>query len=305
MRKLSVLTFVAVALFGATSMSALPSRTWVSGLGDDSQPCSRTLPCKTFAGAIVKTAPGGEIDALDAGAYGLVVITQAITIDGGGGQVTSVLDPDQKLPNGITVQAGPKDVVTLRNLRINGVGVATNGIRFTSGLALHIEHCSIFSWTSSGIDIEPANGGKVFIDETTSTDNGFAGLTVQSSNLTQVDVYKSRFEFNGIHGIYAGSNSQISVTDSDASGNAGEGFIAAPNGGNAELNLINSSASNNGTGVLAGGTSFTATVRATRVSLDNNGTGFSTQSNGTIASFGNNSNAGPGKPTAGAGIQPQ
>ena len=108
MRKLSFLTFVVMACFGATSMSALPARTWVSGLGDDANPCSRSAPCKTFAGAIARTAPGGEIDALDAGPYGLVVINQAITIDGGGGLVASIVDSDQKLPNGITVQAGPK-----------------------------------------------------------------------------------------------------------------------------------------------------------------------------------------------------
>jgi hypothetical protein len=301
MRKLSFLTFVAMAFFGATFMSA-QNRTWVSGLGDDANPCSRTAPCKTFAGAIFKTAAGGEIDALDAGAYGTFAINKAITIDGGGGQVASSLDGDLKNPNGITVQAGPKDVVIIRNLRVNGVGIATNGIRFVSGQTLHIEHCSVFGWTNAGIDIEPTNGGKVFIDDTTSTDNGFAGLFVQSASVTQVDIYRSRFQFNGIHGVWASSNSQVSATHSDASGNAGDGFIAAPNAGTAELNLTSSSANNNGTGVLAGGTGFPGTVRVTGVVLNNNGTGFLTQSNGTIASFGNNYNSGSGKPTAGAGI---
>jgi hypothetical protein len=301
MRKFSSFTLVAMVFFGATFMSA-QSRTWVAGLGDDSGPCSRTAPCRTFAGAIAKTSPGGEIDALDPGGFGVVVINKAITIDGGGGQVSSVLDSDQKQPNGITVQAGPKDVVTLRNLRINGVGVATNGIRFVSGQTLHIEHCSVFGWMNAGIDIEPTNVSKVFIDDTTSTDNGFAGLFVQSASVTQVDIYRSRFQFNGIHGVWASSNSQVSATHSDASGNAGDGFIAAPNAGTAELNLTSSSANNNGTGVLAGGTGFPGTVRVTGVVLNNNGTGFLTQSNGTIASFGNNYNSGAGKPTAGAGI---
>src|SRR5438477_3797204 len=46
---------------------AQATRTWVSGVGDDVNPCSRTAPCKTFAGAISKTAGGGEIDVLDPG----------------------------------------------------------------------------------------------------------------------------------------------------------------------------------------------------------------------------------------------
>src|ERR1700736_2139486 len=97
---------------------AQASRTWVSGVGDDANPCSRTAPCKTFAGAISKTAAGGEIDALDPAGYGAVTIAKAITIDGGGGQVASILASGGI--NGVNVQAGASDVVTLRNLRING-----------------------------------------------------------------------------------------------------------------------------------------------------------------------------------------
>src|SRR6202042_1798865 len=103
---------------------AQATRTWISGVGDDANPCSRTAPCKTFAGAISKTAAGGEIDALDPGGFGALTITKAITLDGGGGQVASVLVAGT---NGINVVAGTNDVVTLRNLRINGIGVGLNG----------------------------------------------------------------------------------------------------------------------------------------------------------------------------------
>src|SRR6201992_3254676 len=95
MRKIAL----AFAILGTTLVSTLwtapaqaqASRTWVSGVGDDANPCSRTAPCKTFAGAISKTLAGGEIDALDPGGFGAVTITKAITIDGGEGQVASVL----------------------------------------------------------------------------------------------------------------------------------------------------------------------------------------------------------------------
>src|SRR4051812_35559098 len=124
----------------ATSAQAQATRTWVSGVGDDANPCSRTAPCKTLAGAISKTAANGEIDALDPAGYGAVTITKGITIDGGGGQVASVLVSGT---NGIVVQAGPSDVVILRNLRINGIGTGINGIRWLSGKALTVENCDI------------------------------------------------------------------------------------------------------------------------------------------------------------------
>src|ERR1700739_1541724 len=122
MRKLMMLLNLAATLLviflWSSSAYAQASRTWVSGVGDDANPCSRTAPCKTFAGAISKTAAGGEIDATDPGGFGAVTITKAITLDGGGGQVASVLVAGT---NGIVVAAGTNDVGNIRNLRINGL----------------------------------------------------------------------------------------------------------------------------------------------------------------------------------------
>src|SRR5262244_2944235 len=116
-----VLNILAVAGLGLTISSVAQAqalRTWVSGVGDDANPCSRTAPCKTFAGAISKTAAGGEIDALDPAGYGAVTIIKAVTIDGGGGQVASVLVAGT---NGIVVQAGSSDVVIIKNIRFQGL----------------------------------------------------------------------------------------------------------------------------------------------------------------------------------------
>src|SRR2546429_5015564 len=140
---------IAIFTFAFASMAqAQATRTWVSGVGDDVNPCSRTAPCKTFAGAISKTANGGEIDALDPAGYGAVTITKAITIDGGGGQVASVLVSGT---NGIVVSAGPSDVIILRNLRLNGIGTGINGIRFLAGAALIVDKCEIFGFTTNGV----------------------------------------------------------------------------------------------------------------------------------------------------------
>src|SRR5207253_9475097 len=134
----------------ASFAQAHATRTWVSGVGDDANPCSRTAPCKTFAGAISKTAPSGEIDALDPGGFGAVTITKSITIDGGGGQVASVLVSGT---NGIIVSAAATDVVTLRNLRINGIGSGLNGIQYLAGKAVIVQNCDIFGFTQNAINV--------------------------------------------------------------------------------------------------------------------------------------------------------
>src|SRR5215217_9314545 len=128
---------IAGATFGLASPAySQATRTWVSGVGDDANPCSRTAPCKTFAGAISKTAAGGEINVIDPGGFGAVTITKSITIDGGG-TLASVLSVGT---NGIVVN-GAGVIVTLRNLSINGAGPGINGIRFVQGSALHVENC--------------------------------------------------------------------------------------------------------------------------------------------------------------------
>src|SRR5215472_7956708 len=80
-RLLTAASAAIIALAFSSIASAQATRTWVSGVGDDANPCSRTAPCKTFAGAISKTAAGGEIDCLDPGGFGAVTITKSITLD--------------------------------------------------------------------------------------------------------------------------------------------------------------------------------------------------------------------------------
>src|SRR5215210_5609292 len=128
-RTLNVLAVAIFTLTFASIAQAQPTRTWVSGLGDDNNPCSRTAPCKTFAGAISKTADKGEIDALDSGGYGTVTITQSITIDGAG-YLASILYSGT---NGVVVNDGATAtpntiVVTLRRLTLNGATTGVNGI---------------------------------------------------------------------------------------------------------------------------------------------------------------------------------
>jgi hypothetical protein len=159
----------------ATPASAQATRTWVSGQGDDVNPCSRTAPCKTFAGAISKTAAGGEINCLDPGGFGAVTITKSMTIDchyteGGalaGGNGISVNDGGTATPN--------TSVVVLRGLDIFGVNPPTNGVRFIAGAALHIEDSVIRRFNavnSYGVSFQPAGVANLYITNTTITSNG-------------------------------------------------------------------------------------------------------------------------------------
>jgi hypothetical protein len=167
----SILSLLAASLFLFASPLHAQSRTWVSGVGDDMYPCSRTAPCKTFAGAILKTSPGGEIDVLDSGGFGTVTITKSITIDGSLGPMASILSANT---TGVVVN-GASIVVTLRNLTINGVGnvagnVIGNGIRIVQAGAVNIDNVVIENFSGSvtngrGVAIETSANVKVNIQD--------------------------------------------------------------------------------------------------------------------------------------------
>jgi hypothetical protein len=295
-----VLSLGGFFLLATCAVQAQATRTWISGVGDDANPCSRTAPCKTFAGAISKTAAGGEIDNLDTGGYGALTITKAITLDGGGGQVASILVAGT---NGITVAAGMSDVVTIRNISFQGIaGQGLNGIQLNSAGALHIVHCSFFGFSGSGIAITPtsmpAAGTQVFIDDTISQGNGVAGLQILATSANvHVSVFNSRFTGN-VNGIVAADYSRVAVSHSDASGNSSTGFLAEAGNGTTTLNIVDSNAANNTVaGVQAGGGAASSVVRLSDVTLLGNGTGMSAGSNGAVYSYGNNANANGGTPT--------
>jgi hypothetical protein len=147
----------------ASMAQAQATRTWVSGVGDDANPCSRTAPCKTFAGAISKTAASGEIDCLDPGGFGAVTITKSITIDGthgaGFGGILSAGTPNAILVNDGSTGTPNTISVTLKSLSINGAGTGANGINFIAGKVVNIEDCQIFGMTSNGVNISLAVSG--------------------------------------------------------------------------------------------------------------------------------------------------
>jgi hypothetical protein len=238
---------------------AQATRTWVSGVGDDANPCSRTAPCKTFAGAISKTAAGGEIDALDPGGFGAVTITKAITIDGGGGQVASVLVAGT---NAINVNAGPNDAVILRNLRLDGLlGGNTpglNGVQYNSGGALHIENCDIFGFSQNGILV--------------ATTQANAALFVNNTFL--------QHSGNGVEIAPTAGNVKSILSQVRANGNSGFGFYLHPGSAGAGTAIADSSATVNGTGIGVTG----ATLYLGNTVVIRNSTGVAV-TGGTVLSY--------------------
>ena len=178
----------------SSAAQAQASRTWVSGVGDDVNPCSRTAPCKTFAGAIVKTAVGGEISVLDSGGFGSVIIRKSITIDGTG-MLAGILATAGI--NGITIDmTEAKDpsitAVRLRGLSLNGAGTGTNGINIKTAGSVSVEDCVIDGFKGSGIIV---GTGRLFVRNTTIRNNVIAGITVTAAKVGIADV---ALVFNGV-----------------------------------------------------------------------------------------------------------
>jgi hypothetical protein len=275
---LTALAALAACLFFASFADAQATRTWVSGVGDDANPCSRTAPCKTFAGAISRTAAKGEINCLDPAGFGSVNITKAITIDCFG-TVGGVLAASV---HGIIVNAGATDAVVLRGLDINGVGTGFDGVRFLAGGSLHVEN-SVISGMNNGIVVGAA--GDIFIKNTYIRNNASIGIYIAGpSGLARAVIEKSTVE-NHTYGLVAASNSRITTRDSVYSGNSSTGVLAQGTGAPAEVNVDNCVVTSNGVGLYSGDQ---GTIRASTSVISDNNTGVTFAGSGVAATYLNN-----------------
>ena len=295
----------------ATSLSCMAaaayaqSRTFVSGVGNDADPCSRTAPCRTFAGAFNKTSAGGEINCLDPGGYGGLTINKRIIIrcdyTEGGALVAGAGT------NGITINLpAATDTVLLSGIDFNGVGTATNGLRIISGGVVLVQNSLIHNFRAAsglGIRIAPAGILNLTIENTTITNNGSGatggGILIQPTG--------------------AGGAARVSLTDVLVHGNANNGLFVNTTG-NTNLTagitvaIENSRFTDNATGIRTlrvGGTNTAAmlvddsviannttagivadggqnTIRVANTNITGNPLGISTVNGGTINSFGNN-----------------
>jgi hypothetical protein len=296
---INALAIVIFTLAFASISQAQATRTWVSGVGDDANPCSRTAPCKTFAGAISKTANGGEIDCIDSGGFGAVTITKGITIDGTG-VLAGILN---SLTNGVIVNATSTDIITLRGLSINGDGSGgINGIRFLAGKALNVINCVIQRGSGNGIDVALNTVNETQVSITDCVIKKFTGDGISIANAQggavrfTIERTQSLENGNGLH--VKGANSQGTARNCVFSLNATNGVFADAVSGFAIVRVWNSQISGNlGNGVRAGigGNAGTPVVQIAQNQIDTNvGFGALITAPGIIETFTNNSIKGNG-----------
>jgi hypothetical protein len=277
----------------ATLAQAQATRTWVSGVGDDVNPCSRTAPCKTFAGAISKTAANGEIDCLDPGGFGTVTITKSITIDGTtGAGFGSILASGT---NGVNVNdsatATPNTIIViLRNLSIHGAGTGVKGVSFTSGKALHVENCQIFGFRGSSLttdhaisaSLNAATSVKLFVKNCILEENSGDGVNASNANASGIAVVVEETHVSRNNkGITSGTNSKVIVQSSTFVNNTVTGIGADTGSLGLEIDTCLVQGSTNGLAFVAG----TSRVAGSRVTNNTNGVTFA---GGTMITYGDN-----------------
>lgn len=293
-KALAILVF---AVSFTTIADAQATRTWVSGTGDDANPCSRLAPCKTFVGAISKTATNGEINTLDPGGFGSVTITKSMTIDGatsGNGAITAAGQ------TGIIINAGDTGIVILRHLLINGVGTGINGIRILSAKAVYIEDCHIYGFqgssatTGRGISDERTTAnGTLFILNTAVERNEQTNIFISPSATGVVAVMDNvkLLDSNANSGLSVRGGSTASIKNSTISANNNFGIVAEADAGGTNVTVENCLITNNGTGVAT--VTNAPTIYLSDNTITGNNTGINVYS-GSILSFGNNKVVGNG-----------
>ena len=280
-----------VALAVPAVANAQAVRTWVSGTGDDANPCSRTAPCKTFQGAISKTAAGGEINCIDTGPYGTVTINKSITIRcpyTEAGVLASGV-------NGITINAAATDSVILVGLDINGFGAGLDGIRILQAKSVKVLSSEIYGFSRRGIDFEATNSGaKLVVQGSHINNNAGPGILVAppAGGNSTATVRNNVIAGNGC-GIAA--TNHLADPTFDFTANCGTQLAGV--GGAAKVNAFSNTISDSdasagatgSTGVFANGQSTSVRIGDNEITANNNGIkAIDPGAFGGIYSFGDN-----------------
>lgn len=224
-----IAAIAAIALLGLTPpASAQATRTWVSELGDDANPGSRTSPCKTFAGAIAKTVERGVVNVLDPGGFGTVTITKSITLDGGGAE-GGVLG---SATNGIVINAEADDIVILRNLQLDGVGTGLAGITILNAAAVYIENCRIVGFTRGIVETtSAATGTQIFIRDSFIHECSGEGISLAPAEGAASVVFLDRTRIQGCgSGVVVNPRARAILNECVVAFNVADGLKRIGNG---------------------------------------------------------------------------
>jgi hypothetical protein len=297
---LAISAISAVGFIGAAPASAQATRTWVSGVGDDVNPCSRTAPCKTFAGAISKTAAGGEINCLDPAGFGAVTLTKSITID-----CTGTLGGILASSTTGVILNGAGIIVTLRGLEINGgppnlPGV--NGIRFLQGARLNVEDTTIYNFLSAapnghGILVNNTSGNvRVYVRNSVIRNNGTAvsgaGIGLAPTGSASVNLVLDNVaitgNFRGINVVGTGTTAgnSVSIRGGVIAHNTNDAINVATNANAVSLEVVGVTINNNNQGVITSGTGSQTRISDSMITF--NGQGVFAGGGATMLSYKNN-----------------
>jgi hypothetical protein len=264
----------------STLAHAQATRTWVSGVGDDANPCSRTAPCKTFAGAISKTATGGEISVLDPGGYGTLTITKSITINGDGtlAGVLSAGATQGFLVNITTNQTSDK--VVIRNISINGAGTGSRGVRVLDGQEVILDNVTITGLTDAGVDVAQSQACSVFL-KNVRISKALVGVRTQTTAGTVTGTFEN-VDIDGMssHGVECVNNTSMAFRNLETTKCGGSGVRS---GVGVDLSILDSLSSGNNIGYDGAG----GIIRIANCGMFYNNTNLA----GTVASGGNNKSA--------------
>jgi hypothetical protein len=314
---LSVLALVFFMITGTAGVvHAQATRTFVSGVGNDADPCSRTAPCKTFAGAISKTAAGGEINCLDPAGYGTVNITKSLVIDCGWTHGSLLASST----TGVIVNGAGINVI-LRGLAFNGAPPTlpgTHGVRFLNGNSLTIENAYIQNFTSAaaasgrGITFAPSGSARLIVRNTTIVNNGAgaagAGIVIQPTGAAgnaRVHLEDVRLYGNNADGLRVDTTGNTSAAgivvdmeNSQITGSTNGVVVITPVGTNSAIVNVNGSSIFNNPGSALSVNGANSIIRVGNNTITTNGFATSIVGGGTISSYGDNRTVGNSNPPA-------
>jgi hypothetical protein len=305
--------FIAAALALAVTLPAVPAqaaaRTFVSAAGNDSNPCTITLPCRNLQAAYNAVAADGQVEALDPGNYGSLTITGPVSIQGHGWASMSAT-----IGAAITITSpGLTDKITISGVVLDGLGITgTTGIQFNSGGTLIVRDSVVRNFSESGISLTPTSftpnvATNIAVSNTMVANNGVHGIYLKPTGLIETRAVFNRVEAyaNAQAGIALFGNlaveTRVTAVDCVAAHNVyGYYALDANSGSNAVFRVIRSTAYNNSTAGAAADTF--ARVLVSQSELEDNGDNWTAVGGGIMFTYGDNETDGEPLPASSASI---
>ena len=288
----------------AVNASAQASRTWLSGLGDDANPCSFTAPCKTFNGAYNKTAVAGQISVMDAGAYGTLYITHSITVDGGGNFGSGLVAAG----TGIRVNFASNDLygntVIIRGLSFDSTGDWGYGMWVTGTVPtnVHLEDVT-FTRAGTAVQVDAAAGSSLRMNNVEASkpiSYGFVMNPAAVGTPLKISLNNVRVSQAGQTGLLLSANTNGVISNSLFQNNK-DGVVIASS--SVHVSLVRSVLSSNVEDGLTHSVAGITTV-LDGCSIMSNGLAGVSNSNSTVLGLLNNAIAYNGTDVTGNPIQP-